>query len=69
MERASGASGGMTPTPSRGDDPGFGTEKSSGSISEIVMPTDVRASLAKNLNFYLSHYNPEPLGGVQREFH
>ncbi len=40
-----------------------------GSISEIVMPTDVRASLAKSLNFYLSHYTPKPFGGVQREFH
>jgi acetyl-CoA carboxylase carboxyltransferase component len=40
-----------------------------GSISEIVMPTDVRASLAKSLNFYLSHYTPEPFSGVQREFH
>ena len=40
-----------------------------GSISEIVMPTDVRAGLAKSLNFYLSHYTPEPFGGVQREFH
>ncbi len=40
-----------------------------GSISEIVMPTEVRASLAKNLNFYLSHYTPEPLQTVQREFH
>ena len=40
-----------------------------GSISEIVMPTDVRASLAKSLNFYLSHYSPSPFGGVQREFH
>jgi acetyl-CoA carboxylase carboxyltransferase component len=40
-----------------------------GSISEIVMPTDVRASLAKSLNFYLSHYTPEPLQTVQREFH
>ena len=40
-----------------------------GSISEIVMPTDVRASLAKSLDFYLSHYTPEPLSGVQREFH
>ena len=40
-----------------------------GSISEIVMPTDVRAALAKSLNFYLSHYTPEPFGGVQREFH
>jgi acetyl-CoA carboxylase carboxyltransferase component len=40
-----------------------------GSISEIVMPTDVRAALAKNLNFYLSHYTPAPLQAVQREFH
>jgi acetyl-CoA carboxylase carboxyltransferase component len=40
-----------------------------GSISEIVMPTDVRAALAKNLNFYLDHYTPEPLQAVQREFH
>jgi acetyl-CoA carboxylase carboxyltransferase component len=40
-----------------------------GSISEIVMPTDVRAALAKSLNFYLSHYTPEPFAGVQREFH
>jgi len=40
-----------------------------GSISEIVMPTDVRAALAKSLNFYLSHYTPEPLQTVQREFH
>ena len=40
-----------------------------GSISEIVMPTNVRASLAKSLNFYLSHYDPQPLSGIQREFH
>jgi acetyl-CoA carboxylase carboxyltransferase component len=40
-----------------------------GSISEIVMPTNVRASLTKSLNFYLSHYKPEPLSGIQREFH
>jgi acetyl-CoA carboxylase carboxyltransferase component len=40
-----------------------------GSISEIVMPTDVRAALSKSLNFYLSHYSPEPLQAVQREFH
>ena len=40
-----------------------------GSISEIVMPNDVRSALAKSLNFYLSHYTPEPFGGVQREFH
>ena len=40
-----------------------------GSISEIVMPTDVRAALAKNLEFYLSHYTPRALEGIQREFH
>ncbi|TNF61339.1 MAG: acetyl-CoA carboxylase carboxyltransferase subunit [Deltaproteobacteria bacterium] len=40
-----------------------------GSISEIVMPTNVRAALAKSLDFYLSHYTPEPLQAVQREFH
>ncbi|MGB3050489.1 MAG: carboxyl transferase domain-containing protein [Polyangiales bacterium] len=40
-----------------------------GSISEIVPPTQVRAALAKNLDFYLSHYNPGPLQAVQREFH
>ncbi len=40
-----------------------------GSISEIVPPTNVRAALAKNLDFYLSHYTPGPLQAVQREFH
>ncbi len=40
-----------------------------GSISEIVPPMDVRAALAKNLDFYLSHYTPGPLQAVQREFH
>ncbi len=40
-----------------------------GSISEIVMPRDVRAALAKSLNFHLSHYTPEAFSGVQREFH
>lgn len=40
-----------------------------GSISEIVMPTNVRTALATNLNFYLSRYTPAPLTGVQREFH
>ncbi len=40
-----------------------------GSISEIVMPVNLRASLAKNLGFFLSHYTAEPLQAVQREFH
>jgi len=40
-----------------------------GSISQLVMPYDLRQSLATNLNFLLRHYKPEPMGGVQREFH
>jgi acetyl-CoA carboxylase carboxyltransferase component len=39
-----------------------------GSISEIVMPTDLRATLGKSLEFYLRHYQPGPMTGVQREF-
>ena len=40
-----------------------------GSISQIVMPSDLRQVLAENLGFYLRHYQPEPLQSVQREFH
>jgi len=40
-----------------------------GSISSIVMPTDLRKVLGENLNFFLRHYMPSPMGGVQREFH
>jgi acetyl-CoA carboxylase carboxyltransferase component len=40
-----------------------------GSISSIVMPTDLRAELGKNLNFLLRHYKPSAWQGVQREFH
>ncbi|KAF0219807.1 MAG: propionyl-CoA [Geobacteraceae bacterium] len=40
-----------------------------GSISSIVMPTDLRKVLGENLNFLLRHYKPSPMGGVQREFH
>jgi acetyl-CoA carboxylase carboxyltransferase component len=40
-----------------------------GSISEIVMPIKLRAELTKSLNFYMRHYEPEPLSSVQREFH
>ncbi len=40
-----------------------------GSISQIVMPSDLRQVLAENLAFYLRHYQPEPLQSVQREFH
>jgi acetyl-CoA carboxylase carboxyltransferase component len=40
-----------------------------GSISEIVMPTDLRAVLGRNLQFLLSRYTPAPWQSVQREFH
>jgi len=40
-----------------------------GSISSIVMPTDLRQELGKNLNFLLRHYEPSAWQGVQREFH
>ena len=40
-----------------------------GSISAIVMPHELRSSLAQSLSFYLRHYEPGPLAGVQREFH
>jgi acetyl-CoA carboxylase carboxyltransferase component len=40
-----------------------------GSISSIVMPTDLRQVLGENMNFLLRHYKPSPMGGVQREFH
>ncbi len=40
-----------------------------GSISQIVMPSDLRQVLTGNMDFYLRHYEPEPLQSVQREFH
>src|SRR5215470_6823528 len=40
-----------------------------GSISEIVMPTDLRRVLTHNLRFLLNHYVPGPMVGPQREFH
>lgn len=40
-----------------------------GSISSLVMPTDLREVLAKNLHFMLRHYKPSPMSGPQREFH
>jgi acetyl-CoA carboxylase carboxyltransferase component len=40
-----------------------------GSISSIVMPTDLREELGKNIAFLLRHYKPSPMGGPQREFH
>ena len=40
-----------------------------GSISQIVMPSDLRKVLAEHLVFHLDNYQPEPYTGVQREFH
>jgi len=39
-----------------------------GSISQIVMPSDLRKVLAENMDFHLRHYKPEPFNSVQREF-
>lgn len=40
-----------------------------GSISQIVMPSDLRSVLGEHMAFCLRHYTPQPLSGVQREFH
>lgn len=40
-----------------------------GSISQIVMPSDLRNVLAQNMDFHMKHYKAEPMSGVQREFH
>jgi acetyl-CoA carboxylase carboxyltransferase component len=40
-----------------------------GSISQIVMPSELRTVLAEHMDFCLRHYEPGPLQSVQREFH
>ena len=40
-----------------------------GSISSLVMPTDLRKALGENMNFLLRHYKPSPDDRPQREFH
>ena len=40
-----------------------------GSISSIVMPTDLRKVLGENMAFLLRHYKAGPMGGPQREFY
>jgi len=40
-----------------------------GSISSLVMPTDLRKVLGENMNFLLRHYKPSAWQDVQREFH
>lgn len=40
-----------------------------GSVSQIVMPEDLRQVLTDHLSFCLRHYEPSALQDVQREFH
>ncbi|MDG1292515.1 MAG: carboxyl transferase domain-containing protein [Pseudomonadales bacterium] len=40
-----------------------------GSVSQIVMPGDLRQVLGENMDFHLRHYKAEPMQSVQREFH
>lgn len=40
-----------------------------GSISQIVMPNELRKVIAEHMAFCLRHYEPGPLQSVQREFH
>ncbi len=40
-----------------------------GSISEIVMPSELRRVLGQHLAFLLQNYQVGPMGGTQREFH
>ena len=40
-----------------------------GSISEIVMPRNLRRLLADAIGLCMRHYRPSPMAGPQREFH
>jgi len=40
-----------------------------GSVSQIVMPSQLRHVLGTHMDFYLRKYQPEPMQSVQREFH
>ena len=40
-----------------------------GSISQLVMPDELRSVLGRNLLMFLRHYTPAPFSSVQREFH
>jgi acetyl-CoA carboxylase carboxyltransferase component len=40
-----------------------------GSISSLVMPTDLRKVLGENMALLLRHYKASPMSGPQREFH
>ena len=40
-----------------------------GSISQLVMPQDLRQTLGENFLHYISAYQPKPMAALQREFH
>ena len=40
-----------------------------GSISRLVMPQELRSVLAREIGFFMRHYEPSAFSGVQREFH
>jgi acetyl-CoA carboxylase carboxyltransferase component len=40
-----------------------------GSISQIVMPQDLRHTLGENFIRYIKAYQPKPMTAMQREFH
>ena len=40
-----------------------------GSISQIVMPQDLRQTLGENFVRYIKAYKPKPMTAIQREFH
>ena len=40
-----------------------------GSISQIVMPQDLRQTLGENFLHYILSYQPKPMAALQREFH
>ena len=40
-----------------------------GSVSQIVLPSELRKVLAEHMLFHLDHYEPGPFKGIQREFH
>jgi len=40
-----------------------------GSISEIIMPRELRQVLVENLHLHMQRYRPQPMQSVQREFY
>ena len=40
-----------------------------GSISQLVMPVDMRRLLTESMDFLMRRYTPSPMSGPQREFH